>query len=341
MSKSDPRNDFPRIIENAFNSGDPYYFREAFRFLLEPNCRLETLKTERKKNKSSSNGSSTLYANDINSSVEQTVIGCDKIVDYFTGCMICIPDAIFLVHEWKLFARQHNGCSLVMKFSYTGSNIFDTDALCIIRDRHQCHDRDPDEPDDDDTFDTGPNGSNNTIQFRERSRASKYDHRKRNKRSTLGEFISRHEYQADKIPEISLDGMAIADAKGGAWTNDDHSAKSGCGGKGYPIDDGSKNSSSYPADAKSSSFGYDEKNFVDEEDVAEIQSLASSTNHSFATTNTGTSAGTFAVYADDSTGKKRGIKGEATSMNARGIMRFHIQSNNKVSVIQCHRIMEF
>lgn len=354
LPKTDPRNDFPRIIENAFNSGDPYYFRETFRFLLESNCRLETLKTERKNTKSSTTtAQSTLYANDINASVEQTVFGCEKIADYFTGCMVSIPDAIFLVHDWKLFARQNNGCSLVMKFSYTGSNIFDTDALCIIRDRHQCHDRDPDDPDEDDdtTFDTDTGGGGmNTIQFRERSRASKYDHRKRNKRSTVGEFISRHEYQADHIPEISMAGMTIADAKGGNSGSDEKDGHHGGGKKGQHTSTqendrkGDVFSSQHAAEhkyASSTQESMQKKNhYVDEEDAAEIHSLASSTNHSLGTSISGTSTGTFAVYTDDSTGKKRGIKGEATTMNAQGIMRFHIQSNNKVSVIQCHRIVK-
>jgi len=119
IAKTDPWNDYARIIEDAINCADPESFSNTFRYLLDPQCRME--KRVRLQGKGTNNPRfsadqyMTMYADDANEIVESSVTGVDNIVEQFAGCMQTIPDGIFLVHEWKMFLQANNACCLVMK----------------------------------------------------------------------------------------------------------------------------------------------------------------------------------------------------------------------------------
>ena len=86
IAKTDPWNDYyARIIEDAINCADPESFSNTFRYLLDPQCRME--KRVRLQGKGTNNPQfsadqcMTMYADDANEIVESSATGVDNIVE--------------------------------------------------------------------------------------------------------------------------------------------------------------------------------------------------------------------------------------------------------------------
>jgi hypothetical protein len=236
---------------------------------LEPDCVFDSYFINQKRN------GETVEA------LDRTIEGIDEIASKFVGCVVAIPDSIFLIHEWKIFLRPNNSCCLVCKFSFTGQRAFDFSTPCIIRDFSQ---REPWDNDslmevDDMTEDhsLGPNNSEektHSIKFRDTSKTIKYDNRKRGKMFTIGEYVHLNEMKSGNALNLQEE----------IGYNDD---------------------------------GHDSMVFDDAHSAATESSLHTTT---------------------DSLGNQTSVMTESRTMNADGVMRFHINAQNKISRIQCVRL---
>lgn len=131
---------------------------------------------------------------------ESCIEGLEAVVTYFMGYIIAVPDCLFLIHEWKIFNRPspsppyHNTHScLGFKFSFTGTKVFDVDTKC-----HRLAMTDSESISSSNSSSISTSAVH-SIQFRERSRTSKYDHRKRGKVLTIGEHIRSNEMQDHQL----------------------------------------------------------------------------------------------------------------------------------------------
>jgi len=79
IAKTDPRNDYARIIEDAINCADPESSSNTFRYLLDPQCRTEKrVRLQRKGTNNpqySADQYMTMYADDATEIVESSVTG--------------------------------------------------------------------------------------------------------------------------------------------------------------------------------------------------------------------------------------------------------------------------
>lgn len=241
IAKTDPRNEFGRIIEDSINCADPEYFSQTFQYLLHADCRMDLVHFERKPtNPQYADQMMTLYANDTTPIVHHSVEGCSNIIDHFIGSIITIPDGIFLAHKTKMFLRPNNSCCLVMKFSYSGNKMFQTTLPCLFQHdeataaafdhvenvEHQdgplmvsslyqsAGSTDVEVSQEEEEFYEGSTKNDarkkkHSITFLETTKASKYDHRKRQKKFTIGEFIGMQYTDATPcLPELSAEPIS-------------------------------------------------------------------------------------------------------------------------------------
>jgi hypothetical protein len=163
----DKRKLFPKLFEDALNTSDPDAVRSVLSASLSDGCGVDSIKidiSEGDKGKEILEGSTN---------------GTEAVIQYFIGYVVAVPDSLFLVHEWKLFPRAFGCSSLVIKFSFTGSKVFELPIKQSCGGSY--------------THGTSqleiPLNYKHSIKFRERSRTCKYDNRKRQKKITLGEHV--------------------------------------------------------------------------------------------------------------------------------------------------------
>eukprot|EP01040_Poterioochromonas_malhamensis_P010212 gene10212-11108_t len=299
LPKNDIRNNYAKALEDLMNCSDPAYVYQAFHQLLDPECKFDAYFLQDK-----GNGETV-------ETLDSSVVGIDEITGKFVGCIVTIPDSIFLIHEWKIFVRPNNSCCLVCKFSFTGTKVFDFSTPCIFREYPRCKPSSGSCSGDDamqgveDTSvlsdqtpstqseQSGDNGEScgHSIVFKETSKTIKYDNRKRGKQFTVGEYIRHNEMYDCGLPNLQEEVMMVD-----AEENSPHAI--------------------HHHHSQSNLDGDDVNSMVTESTIHNVQN-----------------------YMINGAAHEKGVMSESHAMNAFGLMRFHINGDNKIVKIHCVRLL--
>lgn len=211
---------YAKLFEEGFNSGDKEVMAFILNQLIAEHCIVESSKLiiDSSNNNNNNSNDKSLHHLLLPASREEkehSIDGKSNVITYFLGYLTAIPDIVFLVHSWKIFQRpspqhqqQQHAC-LVFKFSLTGNKVFNIPTKCSYEDEAA---DDIDDVDissrpstnssssspisqgfNEDTTTSSSSQPPRSIKFRERSRTSKYDSRKRGKIFTLGEHVNTNE----------------------------------------------------------------------------------------------------------------------------------------------------
>jgi len=375
VSRADPRNELAHIIEGALNSCDAAYLGQTFQTLLDPACRLESTKLSQDPSLTSTDSVCSDSNNAVSStqqssekelgSAVKVVIGRENIINQFMGCLLMIPDGIFLVHEWKLFSRPNNSCCLVLKFSFTGSQVFNSSLPCIIvQEALECKQQAnsltipiEDTVEEVNTKKTEialtssalPKLSpgtiarinkirTRTIRFVQRSRACKYDHRKRQRKLTVGEFVEKHQHEPGNIPYDIAKRIAINSPSDSSLprttltsayimvSSESEEEKKVCA-----VDNEHEDEDDHDSFINSGS-----PEVVEEEDTGSKEMQSKTASFSLPCNSSDSNSSKDMLKAILTKVQRRN---ECSSINVRGMMRWTLSADNLVTSIQCHRIV--
>jgi hypothetical protein len=186
ISHDDIRNMYAKSLESVLNSSDPEYVTQAFHSLLDTDSLFESFLLEQNEN------GATVEVPD------QTAQGIDEIAAKFIGCVVSVPDSIFLIHEWQIFPRPNNSCCLVCKFSFTGSKAFDFSTPCILGEATN-----DDNADGNTLMEAEETERVHSIQFKQHCKTIKYENRKKGKKIfTIGEYVHANEMTAGHLTSL-------------------------------------------------------------------------------------------------------------------------------------------
>lgn len=165
------------------NSSDADFLRETIESIATIDCDMEAYRLDN-------------YSNSGEERLEASLHSRENIIAHFVGMTSSVPDSVFLIHEWKIFARPNRQSCLVFKFSMTGTQMFEFESPCTAEDHTTGYQRTAWVRRGD------PKRAQSTVMFREGGRTGKYDARRRNKIRTIGEYVDCSKLTDDYSPSV-------------------------------------------------------------------------------------------------------------------------------------------
>eukprot|EP01031_Cornospumella_fuschlensis_P028159 gene28159-34003_t len=281
--KKDLRPSFPKLFENGMNSSDPVALREVLEGMFAEDIVNESYRLDKHHNLGTEK-------------IEYAIVSKESVVQYFLNFIITIPDSVFLIHEWKLFPRGPDASCLVFKFSFTGSQMYEYESSCLAQDNVSGYVKEPKN-----AKHSRKRAAAASVTFKESSRNSKYEARKRNRQYTIGEYVDSNrvteEYKAQTAANVEEGAVEEKEGEEEEGSSDGEEADE-ADGLG---EDGTHSPSKESADATS---------LVTATTVSAVSEVTPATM------------------------KKQGVR----KINMIGVMRFHINAQHLVYKIHCVHI---
>lgn len=200
----DQRHTFAKHFEDGLNSFDAVMLSDILENMLAEDCVVDSSRLNCENNKGTEE-------------LESSVKGMKDVIDYFVGYMVAIPDMVFLVHEWRIFARANQQSCLVMKFSLSGTKIYDFCTDCNVQGATAGSSSDESSVTELSRADL--KDSKYSVKFRIMSRTSKYENRKRKRISTMGEYVDLNQMKDHHVLELPAEVVAAASPSAAAAIN--------------------------------------------------------------------------------------------------------------------------